>query len=74
MSHSVPQNGSNALMVANGSGHTDVVQLLLSSEAQVDWQDEVRHNINYSIVLGKSPYLCKHPPILAVLWFEQFFV
>ena len=68
LSHSVPQNGSNALMVASGSGHTDVVQLLLSSEAQVDWQDEVRHNINYSIVLGKCP------PILAVLWFEQFFV
>ena len=36
-------------MWASGSGHTDVVQLLLSSGAQVDLQDNVvRHNINYS--------------------------
>ena len=31
-------------MLAGGSGHTDVVQLLLSSGTQVDLQDEVRHN------------------------------
>ena len=35
-------------MLASGSGHTDAVQNLLSSGAQVDLQDEVRHNINYS--------------------------
>ena len=35
-------------MLASGSGHTDAVQFLLSSGAQVDRQDEVRHNINYS--------------------------
>ena len=54
LSHSIPQNGSTALMVASGSGHTDVVQLLLSSGAQVDLQDEVRHNINYSETLIKG--------------------
>ena len=37
-------------MLASDSGHTDVVQLLLSSGAQVDLQDEVRHNINLLIV------------------------
>ena len=30
-------------MLAGGSGHTDVLQLLLSSGAQVDLKDEVRH-------------------------------
>ena len=38
-------------MLASDSGHTDVVQLLLSGGAQVDLQDEVRHNINLLIVL-----------------------
>ena len=37
-------------MLASDSGHTDVVQLLLSSGAQVDLQDEVRHNMNLLIV------------------------
>ena len=46
-SHSVPQCGKTALMEASVSGHTDVVQLLLSSGSQVDLQDKVRHNINY---------------------------
>ena len=32
-------------MLAGGSGHTDVVHLLLSSGAKVDLQDKVRHNI-----------------------------
>ena len=32
-------------MSASLRGHTDVVQLLLSSGAQVDLQDEVRHNM-----------------------------
>ena len=32
-------------MLAGGSGHTDVLQLLLSSGAQVDLQDKVRHNM-----------------------------
>ena len=56
LSHSVPQWGENALMLASGSGHTAVVQLLLSSGAQVDLQDKVRHNINYSrtLVVGHS--------------------
>ena len=40
----VLQRGWTALMLAGGSGHTHVVQLLLSSGAQVDLQDEVRHN------------------------------
>ena len=48
LSHSVLQRGWTALMLAGGSGHTDAVQLL-SSGAQVDLQDEVRHNINYLI-------------------------
>ena len=48
-SHSVPQSGRTALMWASDSGHTDVVQLLLSSGAQVDLQDKVRHNINYIV-------------------------
>ena len=43
LSHSVPQSGRTALMEASGSGHTDVVQLLLSSGAKVDLQTEVRH-------------------------------
>ena len=50
-SHSVPQYGWTALMEASVIGHTDVVQLLLSSGAQVDLQDKVRHNINYSRTL-----------------------
>ena len=54
LSHSVPQRGLTALMMASGSGHTDVVQLLLSSGAQVDLQDNVRHNINYSRTLLKD--------------------
>ena len=41
-----PQDGQTALMLASDGGHNDVVQLLLSSGAQVDLQDEVRHNIN----------------------------
>ena len=53
-SHSVPQNGESALMWASGSGRTDVVQLLLSSGAQVDLQNKVRHNINYSRTLVKG--------------------
>ena len=48
--HSVCQDGWTALMLASDSGHTDVVQLLLSSGAQVALQDEVRHNINLLIV------------------------
>ena len=54
LSHSVPQYGRTALMEASRSGHTDVVQLLLSSGAQVDLQDKVRHNINYSGTLVKG--------------------
>ena len=40
------QDGQTALMLASDGGHIDVVQLLLSSGAQVDLQDEVRHSIN----------------------------
>ena len=55
LSHSVPQYGRTALMEASGSGCTDVVQLLLSSGAQVNLQDNVvRHNINYSRTLLKD--------------------
>ena len=53
-SHSVPQYGETALMEASGRGHTDVVQLLLSSGAQVDLHTEVRNNINYSRTLVKG--------------------
>ena len=49
LSHSVLQYGWTALMEASGSGCTDVVQLLLSSGAQVDLQTEVRHNISYLV-------------------------
>ena len=38
-----PQNCQTALMLASYSGHTDVVQLLLSSGAQVDLRNKVRH-------------------------------
>ena len=37
-------------MLASDSGHTDVVQLLLFSGAQVDLQDKVRHIVNLLIV------------------------
>ena len=46
LSPSVPQVGVTALMCASDGGHTYVVQLLLSSGAQVDLQGKVRHNIN----------------------------
>ena len=54
LTHSVPQWGMTALMSASYCGHTDVVQLLLSSGAQVDLQTEVKHNINYSRTLVKG--------------------
>ena len=41
-----PQDGWSALMLASDSGHTEVVQLLLSSGAKVDLQSKVRHSIN----------------------------
>ena len=48
-SYSIPQDGGTALMLASDSGHTGVVKLLLSSGAQVDLQDKVRHSINLII-------------------------
>ena len=42
----IPQDGWSALMLASDSGHTEVVQLLLSSGAKVDLQSKVRHSIN----------------------------
>ena len=33
-------------MLAGNSGHTDVVQLLLSGGAKIDMQNKVRHDIN----------------------------
>ena len=45
-----PQDGQRALMLASDGGHIDVVQLLLSSGAQVDLQDEVRHSIQFHLV------------------------
>ena len=44
MAHFVPQDGWSALMLASDSGHTDIVQLLLSSGAKIDMQDKVRHS------------------------------
>ena len=41
-----PQNGQTGLILAGNSGHTDVVQLLLSSGAKIDMQNKVRHDIN----------------------------
>ena len=46
LSHSVPQDDWTALGLASVKGHTDVVQLLLSSGAQVDLQSKVRRNTN----------------------------
>ena len=54
LSHSVPQDGRTALTKASSSGHTAVVQLLISSGAQVDLQNKVRHNISYSRTLVKG--------------------
>ena len=39
----IPQNGRTALMIAIARGHIAIVQLLLSSKAQVDLQDQVIH-------------------------------
>ena len=64
LSHSVPQDGWTALMLASDSGHTDVVQLLLSSGAQVDLQDGVRHIVNLLIVHktdGRTWKMLVHP-------------
>jgi len=46
LSHCVPQDGFTGLMGASKSGHTDVVQLLLSSGSKVDLQNKVRHSVN----------------------------
>ena len=54
LSHCVPQDGKTALMYASYTGHTDVVPLLLSSGAQVDLQDKVRHKHQL------DSYLCSH--------------
>ena len=43
----LPQDGWTALMLASDSGHTDIVQLLLSSGAKVDLQNKVRHSIMF---------------------------
>ena len=42
----VPQDGWSALMLASDSGHTNIVQLLLSSGTKVDLQNKVRYSIN----------------------------
>ena len=58
-SYSVPQSGWTALMCACTRGHTDVVQLLVSSGAQVNLQDFlVRKNINYirTMTVQKGPF------------------
>ena len=47
--HFVLQNGWTALMLASDSGHTDIVQLLLSSGAKVDLQNKVRHIMLYLV-------------------------
>ena len=42
----IPQDGWSALMLASDSGHTNIVQLLLSSGTKVDLQNKVRYSIN----------------------------
>ena len=56
---SVPQDGATALMCASDSGHIDVVQLLLSNEAQVDLQNKGRHKTNLRAGSPSLPeYIC----------------
>ena len=45
-SHCVTQDGFTALMGASKGGHTDVVQLLLSSGSKVDLLNKVRNSVN----------------------------
>ena len=47
-SYSVPQYGMTACMWASLRGHTDVVQLFLSSGIQVDLQDKVSTSLPIS--------------------------
>ena len=42
-------------MCASDKGITDVVQLLLTSGAQVDLQSKVRHNINLTAMSLRTP-------------------
>ena len=46
LSHCITQDGFTALMGASKSGHTDVVQLLLSSGSKVDLQNKVGKSVN----------------------------
>ena len=46
LSHCVTQDGFTGLMGASRSGHTDVVQLLLSSGSKVDLRNKVRNSVN----------------------------
>ena len=54
-------------MYASDSGHTYVVQLLLSSGPQVDLKDEVRRNINLTAMS-----LCNADAMFLTLVEENF--
>ena len=49
------QDGLTAIMVASHSGHKDVVELLVSSGADVNDQDKVRIDLD---LLTCSPFYC----------------
>ena len=60
-------------MSASKSGHTDVVQLLLSSVSKVDQQNKVRHSSNLSLASSQQwwPYLkCTCPCYCSVATFN----
>ena len=40
------QYGSTALCIASAKGHTEVVELLISRGATVDYQDKVHESVN----------------------------
>ena len=57
LSHCVPQDGLTALIRASLEGYPDVVRVLLSAGAQVDLQNEVRHNISKQPLTVKSLHI-----------------
>ena len=57
--HFVPQYGMTACMWATIRGHTDVLQLFLSSGAHLDLQNEVRHNIHHQYEPCQLFFFCQ---------------
>ena len=49
------QNGLTAIMLASHNGHKDVVDLLISSGADVKYQKQVRIDLD---LLTCSPFYC----------------